>query len=245
MIIAVGAGLGAPLLVLVLVQLVTIVSGWLGVARTSAKAIGHAGHLVRVAYRIRPVRLVSAVLITIIVPLAQALMVGVCYLAGNAISASVIDTHPLNQAFTATDVVSARTALDALLQSLQFDSVSGSYTLLVTGLMGASYRYAMNDKALKRIARCVALPGLLLLLPVGFGIILVVLGTAFIAFVSLLAWLADSASDPLSDASEFWAAAVPIVAVTAVLGIFVLSCHAAVYASRSVIRAWRILPEVE
>ncbi len=256
MLVQVLAFAGVSASVLVLVQAIFLVSSWLGGVKSLRLAAQGTGRVVSSASRLRPVRGLASVLITLLVPLGQLLALGLCYLGGNYV-AMIFDDERWQQMVHAIEgsQVLMTTAEDPLrilsigyLQEirrtvgpvLQLDRVAATYVGLSALLMVMSYFWAgrRSDK-LHTAGVLVALPAVVLLVLGGAGAVLyglVAILNIGIVILSLLFGVEASVTQTLV---EIALTSLPLVAGLTICAIYYAACQGAVQNSRLVVEAWR------
>ena len=182
-----------------------------------------------------PIRGVAAVFITLTVPIAQLLTVGLCFLGGNYVSmifhrerweraVAVIKADP--EHFYHPERFS---------QFLSLDAFSIVYVLLAIVIL--LYSYTLTDDPtddLFGIGVLLAGPASILLL-VARGALLICL--ALLLLMVLLALVAPDL-DPMNELRNGLSILMPLLIGVSVCLVYFLACQAAVRASRLVVRVW-------
>jgi hypothetical protein len=208
----------------------------LSLATTVGRAAGRAG---RTLVSLPPIRAVVTVLITALVPIAQCLTVGLCFVAGNYVAISFDDERWRSS--LAAYHAHGESWLDRefLAAILKVDGFSGGYALFAMILLSASYsmarRTTRTDDLYFRLGIWLAAPGSLLLVASG-----AVLLTSLVigAGVGVLILVFSGGGAALSFLGNL-RLIVPLAAGFLICLLYCGACQAAVRGSRLVIRAWR------
>jgi hypothetical protein len=164
--------LGISVWIAVIVMIAFLVKSWLDWIKAGYRVLTATRRRAERLSGLRPVRGVVSLFFTLLVPTAQVLIVGLCYVAGNYI-AVIFDrgrqieleaayasnpylTYDLEQPFKFLTPNWMAEAYSTFSPYLRWDWISGSYLLIAVVIITKSYRWAMkpDDDAL-RIAGCI------------------------------------------------------------------------------------------
>lgn len=159
--------LGVPATIIALVLLALALQGWVEGLRQVAEGVRKGGAAVSrgagALSEMRAARAVASVVITVVVPLAQLLLLGLCYLAGNYISMGFLDRGRWDRlvSVVGTEHLAALrpSALDGI---LRLDAISGAYLLIGAICLIVSYRRAIGGGSPDGPGRLLGLPAFLL-----------------------------------------------------------------------------------
>lgn len=236
--------LGISANVIFLWLIATTLKSWLDAAKDVSKAAQGIGRLSRKMGRVliampRVKALVSVATVIAAVAL-QALTALLCFLGGNyfAILASPKRQAEINQ-------VIQRESYSLLYPShlarvVHLDVISGTYLVLAVMLMLLSYQWAKDPRKEGRLgvaANILAAPAI----AIGFlaAIATVFIGVILLFMLVLLLLLGALGGDV--DLSDFWQslrALLPVAVLAAISFAYSYACHAAMRASKIVVRIW-------
>jgi WD40 repeat protein len=234
--------LGVPVSVLALATLASNLKSWLDGSRTAIRAVrtgyGLAQHGWAAIAQRRPVQIVGTVLITVLVPISQALLLGLCYLVGNYFSMGFIDQGRWTEA-----VALVRSDGFGILRPselshvLQVDWISGGYLLVGVACLAESYRRAFRQDETAVPGRVLAVPAIVVGWLSGVGALL--LGAVLVFLACLVAL------EPLAGLHSDWkwfggAALVclPTAAAVIICALYYAACIAGTNASGLLVDVW-------
>lgn len=183
-----------------------------------------------------PIRGAAAVLITLAVPIAQLLTVGLCFLGGNYVS-MFFHEERWEQAVTIIKADPEHFYYpERFSQLLVLDAFSGGYVLLAVAILLWSYWLAHDPTGddLFGIGTLLAGPAAILLF-LGGG--LLILGLALLLLWVLVAIFVPDL-DPMNELKKGLTAFMPLLIGVSVCSAYFLACQGAVRASRLVVRVW-------
>jgi hypothetical protein len=201
--------------------------------RKARRGIGAAGAALM---SMTPIRGVAAVVITLVVPVAQVLAIGLCFLGGNYLS--MIFHQERWQTAVAVIREDPEHIYDPqrLSRFLALDWISGGYVLLAVVVLVRSYRLARNvsGDSLGTAGMVLAWPAALLLFLAGVALVICLV----LLLLTLLLTLVTDENDSGSALKNGLANLVPLLVGGSVCLVYYGACQAAVHGSRLVVRAW-------
>jgi hypothetical protein len=235
-------GLGVSGTILALLGVASFARNWLGDIRAVAAGAATAGRTARSLAQYRPVRGVVSVFISLVVPAAQVLTLGLCYLVGNYMS---IALDPVRQRMVEQAVGDDpwRVARDvdlvmSLSSLLTVDLISGAYLALAVTIMALSYPWAVRGRDTTLAGAVLAFPATLLIPVAWVGVVgyLVVcaFGVALLAVGALFGQWSTMSNLP----RDMVVIALPLVAAVAGIAAFWFACQGAVRGPRLIVSAW-------
>ena len=220
---------GVPAAIVSLVALAMWAAAWLQAMRQfvagTRRARSMVGRFLSTIGQMRPVRVAFATLVTILVPVSQALLLGIFYIAGNYISLA-FDPQRARRVQFIVDQRRVGTLNPSIAATvLQVNGVSGAFLIICALAIIASYKNAIQGRDVEGIAAALGLPGYGLGL---FALVIVLPILALGAFVD-----------------HHWIALLGPVAAAAVCFLYVLACQAGIRASVLLLQAWSPRTEPE
>jgi hypothetical protein len=183
-----------------------------------------------------PIRGAAAVLITAVVPLAQALTVGLCFIGGNYISMIVNEERWAIAVAVIKEDPGHVYQPDRLAQFLTLDWISGAYVALAIIVLVRSYRLA-HDSSRDRLGNAgllIAWPAALLLFLAGVALVICLV----LLLLTFLLTLVTQQDDSATTLNGGLVNIVPLLIGGSVCLVYYSACQAAVHGSRLVVRAW-------
>jgi len=199
------------------------------------RAAGRAGAALA---SMRPIRGVAAVFISLVVPVAQTLTVGLCYLGGNYIS-MIFHEERWQRLIVAIRADPRRFYHpEQWAQFLTFDWISSGYVVLAIVVLVRSYRIARqpdpSGDRLDNAGTLLAWPAAILLFLAGAALVICLILLA----LTLLLTLVTSENDSGKALRDGLTNIVPLLVGGSVCLLYFGACQAAVHGSRLVVRAW-------
>ncbi|MBA3339343.1 MAG: hypothetical protein H0T54_06310 [Geodermatophilaceae bacterium] len=239
--------------ILSLMAAVSVLGSWAGAARLTVRGINKGVDTGRLLARQRPVRGAISLTLTVLVPAAQALTLGLCYLGGNYISLIfdhdrvavvnrtlsesnlAIDSDDVLKSLSTEWIAEAYTTITGL---LEFDAISGVYVVVAAILVVLSYGWTRDDGKLTFAGTVVGLPGGVLLgLGLLGGVAFICVG-AFVLVVGLLNVPFEGWGYLLDMAGTLVVTALPLLLGIAISGLYFWACTSAVRGSRVLVQSW-------
>ena len=229
---------GIPIGILQLVLLAKWVLGWKDTAKKTIERAKwtkeHVRGFVETAGEMPRIRIAASLAVTVLVPLAQTLLLGLWYLVGEYIYLAA--NHDRAEA-TVQLVEQYRFDVlrpPLLAQALPPNPVADISLLIGLATLAVAYSRAAAGKTLDGLAMVVASPGWLL---VGLAYIGLMLGAAVAALLAGIMLLGLLFAGTSFDFGSFLPL-LPIPAVGAVGYLYVWACEAGVHGAELVVRAW-------
>lgn len=231
-------GISGGVVALVLAALA--LQSWFGFGKS---ALNHGRTVARAAgsvYRNPPRNLLFALLVTVLVPVAQAGALILCFLGGNYIS-MIWDSPRWQRAVNLfAGGLDKLPPLDSFASVLKWDTISTAYVVLGAFLILQSYIKSSRGQfeSLSTIGSVLAFPAVILLgLAAISGVFtgLILLFTIAVAILGSLAG-AGSVQDTITESLPI---ALPLIVGSAVCFAYWSACQAAVRSSRIVVGSWK------
>lgn len=207
---------------------------------SGARMAGDAGRRAATALsRMKRFRAAVVVVVTIAVPVGQALAIGLCFLGGNYLSLAFNSDRQHQLAAMAGSDPTVLLRPDRLAQILTVDPISAGYGMLAAVIVVKSYSWATHahpgSDRLSNAAMVMAFPAVILL---GLAAAAAMVMCVILLFTLVITMLFDSGGVG-AFLQHSLRNAIPLIVGASICALYWGACHAAVRGSQVLVNAYR------